>query len=367
MKVPFVDLTRQFRNLESELTKAFVDVGRSGAYILGEPVKELEVALAKYCGTKHAVTVANGSDALFLVLKAWGIGPGDEVITAANSFIASAWVAAACGATPVLTDVDEDLNMNAASLVAAITPRTKAIIPVHLAGRSAAMNEINAIADKAGIPVLEDAAQSIGASYHGRPVGSLGRAAGFSLHPLKNLGIYGDGGFVTTNDDALADELKLLRNHGLRTRDHCQKWGYNSRLDTMQAAFAQVKLKHLDAWNARCRQIASVYRDGLRGVVGVPEDKPYEVNVYHNFVITTPAQEKLIAYLESVGVGARVHYPIPIHEQEAARGLGYAKGQFPVVERLAKTMVSLPIYPELEDNEVAYVVEQVKTFFASAR
>jgi dTDP-4-amino-4,6-dideoxygalactose transaminase len=363
IKVPFVDLTRQFRALESELVKAFVDVGRSGAYILGPPVEEFEAAVAGYCGAKHAVSVADGSAALFLVLKALGIGPGDEVITAANSFIASAGVAVAAGAKPVLADVREDLNIDPESVAAAITSRTKAIIPVHLAGRSAAMNEINALAAEAGIAVVEDAAQAIGARYHETPVGSLGLAAGFSLHPLKNLGIYGDGGIITTSNDDLADKLRLLRNHGLRTRDDCQIWGYNSRLDTVQAAFALLKLKKLDTWNARCRQIAGIYREGLSDCMGVPEDKPYEVNVYHNFVVTTPARDRLIEHLKGAGIGSAIHYPVPIHLQPAAKGLGHKQGDFPVVEKLARTMLSLPIYPELEDFEIDYVVREIRKFF----
>ena len=364
IKVPFVDLTRQFRNLEAQLTETFLAVGRSGAYILGERVEQFESAVAAYCGTRYAISVANGSDALFLPLKALGIGPGDEVITAANSFIASAWVAVACGAKPVLVDVGPDLNMDPTALVTAITPRTKAIIPVHLAGRPAAMNEINSVADRTGIPVIEDAAQAIGARYHDQSVGSLGLAAGFSLHPLKNLGIYGDGGFITTDDAELADKVRLLRNHGLRTRDHCEIWGYNSRLDSLQAAFALLKLAKLDAWNERCRQIAKLYRDGLRDHVGVPVDQRWELNVYHNFVITTPERDALMAHLKEIGVGSAVHYPIPIHLQAAAKDLGYGVGSFPVVEKLAQTMLSLPIYPELEDFEVEYVVQGIKGFFA---
>ena len=363
IKVPFVDLTRQFRGLEKELTQAFLDVGRSGAYILGPPVEAFESALARYCGVRHAITVADGSDALFLCLKAIGVGPGDEVITASNSFIASAWVAVAAGAKPVLVDVNEDLNIDPKAIEAAITPRTKAIIPVHLAGRIAAMNEINAIAKTAGIAVIEDAAQAIGARYHDKAAGSLGLAAGFSLHPLKNLGIYGDGGFITTNDEALADKLRLMRNHGLRTRDDCQVWGYNSRLDTLQAAFGLIKLAKLDAWNARCRDIAGIYRAGLKDCVTVPEDKPWELNVYHNFVITTPRRDELINHLKSAGVGSAIHYPVPIHMQPAAKNLGHKKGDFPVVERLAETMLSLPIYPELEPFEVDHVVQEVRKFF----
>lgn len=363
VRVPFVDLTRQFRGLEKELTQAFVDVCRSGAYILGPPVEAFETALAKYCGVRHAITVANGSDALFLVLKGIGVGPGDEVITAANSFIASAWVAVATGARPVLVDVNEDLNIDPDAVAAAITPRTRAVIPVHLAGRVAAMREINNIAEKAGVVVVEDAAQAIGARYHDRPAGSLGLAAGFSLHPLKNLGIYGDGGFITTNDDALAGKLRLLRNHGLRTREDCEIWGYNSRLDTLQAAFGLIKLPKLDGWNARCRTIAGMYRAGLKNCVGVPEDKPWELNVYHNFVITTPRRNDLMSYLRDEGIGSAIHYPVPIHRQAAAANLGYAKGSFPVVERLADTMMSLPIYPELEQNEIDLVIQKVKAFF----
>ena len=364
ISVPFVDLTRQFRNLEGELITAFLEVGRSGAYILGGPVELFETAVAAYCGVKHAVTVANGSDALFLVLKALGVGPGDEVITPANSFIASAWVAVAAGAKPVLVDVRDDLNINPESLAAAMSSRTKAIIPVHLAGRPAAMDEVNAIGAKVGIPVIEDAAQAIGARYHGKPVGSLGKAAGFSLHPLKNLGIYGDGGFITTDDAALADKLRLLRNHGLRTRDDCQIWGYNSRLDTTQAAFALIKLRKLDTWNKRCHLIAETYRQGLRDYVSVPEDQPWELNVYHNFIITTPMRDQLMTHLKSKGVGSAVHYPVPIHLQPAAKDLGYSKGSFPVVEKLAATMLSLPIYPELEDFEVEYVIQSVRSFFS---
>ena len=363
MRVPFVNLGLQFANLESELTKAFVDIGRSGQYILGDRLESFENKAAEFCEARHAIGVANGSDALFLVLKALGIGPGDEVITATNSFIASAWVVAATGATPVLVDVDEDLNIRPSAIEAAVTKKTKVIIPVHLTGRAAAMDEINGIAERHGLHVLEDAAQAIGARYKGRRVGSLGLAAGFSLHPLKNLSVYGDGGLITTSDAPLAAKLRLLRNHGLRNRDECAVWGFNSRLDPMQAAFAEIKLARLDAWNTRCRNIAGIYRERLRGLVHVPEDKPWEQNVYHNFVIRTPRRDDLMAYLQSRGVDTRVHYPIPIHLQDAAKDLGYRHGQFPRAEEYAKTMVSLPIYPELSNDEVEYVASAVTDFF----
>lgn len=364
MHIPFVNLGRQFLGLEDQLTKTFVDVGRSGQYIMGERLESFEKKAADFCEVAHAIGVADGSAALFLVLKALGIGPGDEVITATNSFIASAWVVAATGATPVLVDVDEDLNISPPLIEAAITKNTKAIIPVHLTGRPAAMDEINAIAERHGLFVLEDAAQAIGARYRGRRVGALGHAAGFSLHPLKNLGVYGDGGLITTNDSQLAGKLRLLRNHGLRNRDECEVWGFNSRLDPLQAAFAEIKLARLDAWNARCREIAGLYRAGLHKLVKTPEDKPWEENVYHNFVIRTERRDEMMSYLGSRGVDTRVHYPIPIHLQDAAKALGYGEGRFPSAEKYAKTMISLPIYPELSNDEVEYVVATAVDFFA---
>ncbi|RFB71072.1 MULTISPECIES: DegT/DnrJ/EryC1/StrS family aminotransferase [unclassified Herbaspirillum] len=361
--VPFVDLARQFRGIEAELTQAFLDVGRSGGYIMGARLESFERKAAEFIGVRHALGVADGSDALFLVLKALDIGPGDEVITATNSFIASAWVIAAVGATPVLVDVAEDFNIDPKLVEAAVTPRTKAIIPVHLTGRPAPMDEINAIAQKHGLFVLEDAAQAIGARYRGKRTGALGHAAGFSLHPLKNLGVYGDGGLITTDDDALAAKLRLLRNHGLRNRDECEIWGFNSRLDTMQAAFAEIKLGYLDGWNTRCREIANTYATGLGDCVQVPVDQAWEECVYHNFVIRTERRDALMAHLLQNGVDTRVHYPIPIHLQDAAKHLGYKLGDFPHAELYAKTMISLPIYPELSDAEVNHVVDSVRSFF----
>ena len=363
LEVPFVDLTRQFVDLESDFISAFSKIGRSGSYILGPEVEQFEEAIADYCGVQHAIGVGAGSAALFLPLKALGIGDGDEVVTAANSFIASAWVIAAAGATPVLTDVSDDLNMCATSLVSAISPRTRAIMPVHLAGRPADMDVITSIATEAGIPIIEDAAQAIGARYNGKQVGSLGLAAGFSLHPLKNLGVYGDGGFITTNDDALADRVRLLRNHGLKSRDDCLVWGYNSRLDSIQAAFALIKLKHLPIWNQRCREIAERYRRGLEGFVKVPKEQSNVENVYHNFIIETPHRDALAKHLKGEGIGTAIHYPVPIHLQKAAKHLGYHKGSFPVTESLCATMLSLPIYPQLTNSEVDYVVDRTASFF----
>ncbi|MEI6790885.1 MAG: DegT/DnrJ/EryC1/StrS family aminotransferase, partial [Myxococcaceae bacterium] len=253
-------------------------------------------------------------------------------------------------------DIAEDYNIDVDKIELAITSRTKAIMPVHLTGRSADMDSINNLAKKHNLAVIEDSAQAIGAKYKNKRVGSLGTAAGFSLHPLKNLGVYGDAGLISTCDFELYSKINRLRNHGLKNRDECEIWGYNSRLDPMQAAFALVKLKYLDSWNERHRQIASYYRDNLKNYVWVPEDKSYEESVYHNFVIKLEKRDELSRYLEQHGIGTRVHYPIPIHMQACAEELGYHRGDFPVTERLAKQILSLPIYPELTDSEVEYVV-----------
>jgi dTDP-4-amino-4,6-dideoxygalactose transaminase len=363
MRVPFVALDRQFQALRPELTAAFERVGGSGLYIMGEELERFEAEAASYCGTRFALGVANGSDALFLALKALGIGPGDEVITCPNSFIATAWVIVAAGATPVFVDAGPDYNIDPARIEAAIRPRTRALLPVHLTGRPADMDEISAIARRHDLAVIEDAAQAIGARYRGRRAGSLGSVAGFSLHPVKNLGVLGDGGLVTTNDPVLRERMARLRNHGLRDRDHADVWGYNSRLDALQAAFASVKLRRLDAWNARCRAIAGRYAAGLEDLVRVPRDRDHEEAVYHNFILRTEKRDALARHLESQGVGTRVHYPVPIHLQECARSLGYREGAFPEVEAQARTILSLPIYPELADDEVSYVIEAVRAFF----
>lgn len=341
----------------------FDRIGASGLYILGETLERFEAEAAAYCEAPYALGVASGSDALFLILKALDIGPGDEVITCPNSFVATAWVIVAAGATPVFVDVTEDYNIDPALLESAITPRTKAVIPVHLTGRPAEMDAVNDIARKKGIAVIEDAAQAIGARYRGRRVGSLGNAAGFSLHPIKNLGVMGDGGFVTTGDRTVYERIAKLRNHGLRNRDECDIWGYNSRLDPLQAGVASIKLRRLDAWNRRCREIAAEYRQGLSDLVWVPHDRDHEESVYHTFIIQVEERDRLIEHLAARGVGSRIHYPIPIHLQRCALALGYGRGSFPVTERLAQRILSLPIYPELTQTEIEHVVASVRSFF----
>ena len=359
MEVPFVALSNQFKSLEGELTDAFLKCGRSGSYILGPQVEEFENKAAQYCDSSHAIGVGNGSDALFLILKALKLSSEDEVIVPANSFIATAWVVVAAGAKLVLCDSSEDFNISADTVAKAITPRTRAILAVHLTGRPAPINEIVDLINGKPIFIIEDAAQAIGAEYYGKRAGGLGIAAGFSMHPLKNLGLYGDAGFITTNDQDLAETIRLLRNHGLVNRDECAVWGYNSRMDSLQAAFANVKIKYLDEWTSRHISIAKYYQDRLSRYVKVPFDKPHEKSVYHNFVIQVEKREKLIQALDRRGVQTKIHYPIPIHLQTSAKKLGYARGAFPNAENQSRNILSMPIYPELTDKQVEYVVDSL--------
>lgn len=361
--VPFVDLSRQFTALEADLTDIFRRVGRSGGYVMGDSLARFEAAVAAYCGVKHALGVANGTDALILILRALGIGAGDEVITAANSFIASAGAIIAVGATPVFADVGPDLNLDPASVEGAITAKTKAIMAVHLTGRPADMKALGALADQRGIELIEDAAQAIGATYFDKPVGSLGRAAGFSLHPLKNLHVMGDGGLVTTDDTALYQRIKQERNHGLVDRDTAESWGLNSRLDALHAEIALYKLAKLDGWNDRVRAIAARYRDGLSGLVETPDDQPGEHAVYHNFVVFADDRDALMAALAKKGVETKIHYPVLLPFQPCAANLGYQPGDFPVAEKLTARMVSLPIFPELTNEEVDTVIAALQNFY----
>ncbi len=367
IKVPFVNLPAQYLALRAELLATVDEVLSSGTYILGEHVNRFEENFAHYCQVKHAIAVANATDALWLVLKALGVGPGHEVITAPNSFIASAGAIAAVDATPVFVDVGADYNLNPALLEQVISKKTKVIMPVHLTGRAADMDAINEIAAKHDLYVVEDAAQAVGARYKTKRVGGLGIAACFSLHPLKNLHLYGDGGIITTNDKTLANDLRQLRNHGLENRDACARWGYNSRLDSLQAALGVVKLRHLESWTARFQEIAQFYRQGLQGKVSLPPEDVEQESVYHNFVIRLADRDALMAYLMSKGIETKVHYPIPIHLQKPAAQYGYKIGDFPESEAQCKSVLSLPIYPELRDEQVALVIAEISLFLAQAQ
>lgn len=364
MSVPYVDLGELNDRHRGELLSAVDRVISSGMYILGEEVETFEAAFARYCGTRFAVGVANGTDALVLAMKALGIGPGDEVITAPNSFLASASSIALTGARPVFADVRDDLNIDPEAVEAAITPSTRAIMPVHLAGRPADLRALNAVAERHGLFVIEDAAQAIGARYDGAAVGSLGTVGCFSLHPLKNLHACGDGGIITTDDAEVHEFLLKARNHGLRNREEAEFWSQNSRLDSLHAAMLGVKLRYLDEETEERRRNAAFYVERLGGLVTVPRDRPEEQSVYQTFMIRADRRDELQAYLAGRGVDSKIHYPIPIHLQPAAADLGYGPGDFPVTERLATEILSLPAHPQLSMAQLEHTAGAVRRFYS---
>ena len=365
MKIPYVNLAAQHAPIKAEILKAIEGVLDGGQFILGDVVAEFEAAFAKLVGTKHAIAVNSGTDALILALRALKIGPGDEVITAPNSFVASASSIALVGARPVFVDVRPDMNIDATKLEAAITRRTRAIMPVHLTGHACDMEPILEVASHHKLSIVEDAAQAILAEYRGKRVGSFGNMGCFSLHPLKTLNAIGDGGVVTTNDDELATHVKLTRNLGLKTREQCVDWSSNSRLDSIQAAVLLVKLKYVEEWTVRRIANAQLYRKLLAGVteVSMPQDRRDERNVYHTFVVQVPLREKLRAHLDMNGIGTSIHYPIPIHLQDVAKELGYKRGDFPVAEKQAERILSLPVYPELRTEDIEAVARAIAQFY----
>ncbi len=362
-RVPYIDLGLQHQAHKSEYMAEIEKVLDSGWFILGENVTKFEKDFAELCGAKYAVGLNSGTDALFLAMIALGIGPGDEVITAPNSYLASASSVALIGATPVFADVGDDYNIDPDKIRASITPRTKAIIPVHLTGRPANMEAIMAIAQEHGLAVIEDCAQAVCATYKGQGVGSFGDAGCFSLHPLKNLNACGDGGVLTTNSDEMYDRIMKARNHGLKNRNECEFWSYNSRLDALQAAVLNVKMKYIREVSARRRDIAAMYRERLADVVTVPQELPHEYAVYHTFIVMADRRDELMAYLKDNGVDSKIHYPIPIHLQEAASNLGYGPGSMPVTEYQVERILSLPVFPELTDEQVHYVCDVIHSFY----
>jgi len=368
MNIPFVDLSAQHAPIKKEILSAIEKVLDHGQFILGQEVEEFERRFADLCGVSYAVGVNSGTDALILALKALGVGPGDEVITVSNSFVASTGCITLVGATPVFIDVREDYNMDPGLIEKAITGRTKAILLVHLTGRPADMDPIMEIARNHSLYVVEDAAQAVGAEYSGRRVGSIADVGCFSLHPLKTLNACGDGGVLTTNDPSLYEELRILRNLGLRERDDCVVWGLNSRLDTIQAAILLAKLNHVDQWTEKRRANARFYSDLLCDMpqIKCPVEESYERSVYHTFVIQAEDRDGLREYLSNSGIGTAIHYPIPIHLHKAAKSLGYGVGSFPVTERQAGMILSLPIYPELEADQMEYVVTSLQNYYKQA-
>jgi len=369
MKVPFLDLRAAYYELQSELDAAYRRVMESGWYILGEEVEAFEREFAAYVGTEHCIGVGNGLDALHLILRACDIGPGDEVIVPANTYIAT-WLAVSyAGATPVPVEPDPyTCNIDPQRLEAAITSRTRAIMPVHLYGQPADMDPILDIARCYGLRVIEDAAQAHGARYKGRRVGSLGDAAGFSFYPTKNLGACGDGGAVTTDDPQLAERVRALRNYGSFEKYYHGIKGFNSRLDPLQAAFLRVKLKRLDEWNERRRQVARKFLGGLRGLpdLVLPYVPDWAEPVWHLFVIRHPRRDQLREHLSGKGIGTLIHYPVPPHLQGAYRELRFGGGSFPITEAIHREVLSLPMGPHLDDNSVDEIIREVRVFAGSS-
>lgn len=365
LRIPYVNLALQHQLIREEILKAVAGVIDSGQFILGEETERFEREFAELCQTRHAVGVNSGTDALMLALKILGIGPGDEVITAPNSYLASASCVALVGATPTFADVREDLNLDPAAVAAAITSRTRAIIPVHLTGKPAPMKELMQIAEKHKLAVIEDAAQAVGAKLDGKSVGAFGPAGCFSLHPLKNLNACGDGGVLVTNDEKIYQRARLLRNHGQPNRDECIEFSIVSRLDSVQAGILRVKMRHLEKVTSRRRANAEHYRARLQGCsrLSCPKEGPGEFCVYHTFVVLADKRDELRAYLEKRGIGSAIHYPVPIHLMEAGRRLGHRPGEFPICERLAKRILSLPIYPELTNQQLDEVADAVLEFY----
>lgn len=361
MNIPFLDMVSPYTELKEELDAAYRRVMESGWYILGKEVEAFEAEFAEYCEARHCVGVANGLEALHLILRGYGIGAGDEVIVPSNTYIAT-WLAVTyAGATPVPVEPDpRTYNIDPARIAAAVTPRTKAIMPVHLYGQPADMDPIMAIAKQHGLKVIEDAAQAHGSRYRGRRAGSLGDAAGFSFYPGKNLGAIGDGGAVTTNDDQLADKIRILRNYGSRQKYVNEYQGFNSRLDELQAAFLRVKLKYLDQWNARRSVLAATYAKSLIcSDLVLPYVPDFAEPAWHLYVVQSAKREALQEKLTGAGIGTLIHYPIPPHLQEAYADLSYAKGTFPLSESLAQSVLSLPMGPHLCGKDVSAVVDAI--------
>lgn len=364
-KIPYTAFNVEFADTKKDLLRAFESVLDSGRYILGPEVVSFENEFADYCEAAHALGVSNGTSALWLTFRALGIGPGDEIITAPNSFIATAAAIAHVGARPVFVDIRTDLNIDPTKIEAAITPRTKAIVPVHLTGRPARMDDICALADRHKLAVIEDAAQAVGARWQNRRVGSWGLAATFSLHPLKNLHAFGDGGMITTRDQKLRDRIALLRNHGLVNREQCAEWGFNSRLDELQAAMLRIQLRHLERWTEARRTLAKRYNELLRPFVDVPDEADGERCVFQTYVVQADGRDELQRFLQENGVEALVHYATPIHVQPAARSLGYTLGDFRVTARAVKRILSLPLYPGLTHEQQDLVASLFARFYQS--
>ncbi len=364
MNIPFVSFEAMHKEIEYEMLNKFKEVYNRNWFIQGDEVRKFEEEFAEFCDAKYCIGCGNGLDALYLILKGYDIGAGDEVIVPSNTFIATALAVTYAGAKPVLVEPDLDTyNINADQIEKAITDKTKAMIAVHLYGQSADMVQVNLIAKRYGLKVIEDAAQSHGALYKGKKTGSLGDAAGFSFYPGKNLGALGDGGAVVTNDKELTEKIRSLANYGSNKKYHHIYKGTNSRLDEVQAAFLRIKLKKLEQWNESRRRISQKYLDGINNFLIIkPLELEYVKHVWHLFVVRTKKRDEIQSYLKSKGIDTLIHYPIPIHLQDAYRDLGFEEGSFPLAEEISKEALSLPIWYGMKDQEIDYVIETINSF-----
>lgn len=364
MKVDLLDLTTQYNAIKEDIQKAVIDTIESGHYILGPQVKDLEKSISNFCGVKHGIGVGNGTDALTITLKALGIGKGDEVITTPFTFFASAETPSLLGATPVFVDINPDTYcIDVDKIEEKITDKTKAIIPVHIFGHMCDMDRIMDIAKKHNLLVVEDACQAIGAMYNGKRAGSFGNAACFSFYPTKNLGGYGDGGMIVTNDEKLADKIRLLRAHGSRPKYYHSVVGYNSRLDEIQAAILNVKFKHLEDWNSFRNKKAHIYNELLKDTsLRLPFECEDVYHIYHLYIVQHQKRDELMSYLKENGVATAIYYPLPLHLQKVYEPLGYKEGDLPVAEAASKKTFAIPLYPEITEEEQEYVASLIKRF-----
>jgi len=365
MKVPFVDLLRQYHVIKDEIDHAITDVLESGYFVLGRNVENFEKEFSQFCGVKYAIGVASGTDALIVSLKALEVKEGDEIITVPNTFVSTANAIIFVGAKPVFIDIDpQTYTMDPEGLKKAISDRTKAIVPVHLFGCPVDMDPILEIAEKQGIYVVEDACQAHGARYKGRRIGSIGNVTCFSFYPAKNLGAYGDGGLITTNEEEIAEKTRMLRNYGETEKYYCDAIGYNSRLDEIQAAILRVKLRYLNKFNEARRSHAKLYNELLsNGPIITPVEREFLRHVYHLYVIRCRNRGRLRQFLSVNGISTGIHYPIPIHMQKAYSHIVLSENSFPTAERYATEILSLPMFPELTNEEIEYVCKFVNSFY----
>lgn len=363
--IHMLDLQAQYETIRTEVEPLVLDVLRRGSYILGPHVKAFEHESASFLDVPRTVTLASGTDALRLALEALHVRSSDEVITTPFTFVATANTISRAGATPVFADIEpHSFNIDPAEVESRITRRTRGIVAVHLYGQPANMDALHDIAERHGLWILEDACQALGASWQGRPVGSLGVAACFSFYPTKNLGAAGDGGLLSAQRDDFVGQVELLARHGGRERYKAESVGYNSRLDEIQAAILRIKLRHLDQWNAARRRVAALYTELLQNTpVTSPEEVPGAYHVYHQYTLRAPQRDQLAAHLASAGISTMIYYPIPLHLQPLYRELGYTPGSLPMSERAANEVISLPIYPELTDEQIAKVVQCIRSFY----